>query len=952
MALAVDEDLDNLDLTSCKDRIVQLQADRERRLEATERLQEKLKALNNELAARRLEADQRKIELKDEQSRNKRRAEVKQDMGDVALAENRIEEDRQKVRDFTETMMQEKAAGPKNKEKKLSNYGFRIFDETELMVEKPMAKDGKEQPVDTVLVTHQKPNSDDVRYHLSYRVAKDTPSRKLREDACNYWGLSEVEYILLTVEHSKVHNDVPLQHCFKPNECCQLILAPKDPRRKVLTDKELEATGQKTGKKKKDKQVKASPEDASKRMNAAPNFIEWMQGKPGVWDFMMQRDRNVVDHLERMKLRSICIYAIFLILSMVVISYVKPSNQGYYMRQGPVRAMTSPVVDATGDMAPAFEDIKTQEDAWKWLTYVVSSQLMSDTSELRVHNYLVGWLRIRMQQVKSSSHATCAPQDESPAGLYCVDAIYGGANAGSEDLDFLKLYWNGYNATTTTTYTTTTEIPPVIPGQQGSSGRRLFLEPALQGLDEPTPFFNADDEADSGRVFDGTAAVDSEELEPGEEARRLGVYGMASWTQGYDYTEDVGMVKGLDGRSNTVNPWKWLHQEANSGDHAVSALTGSWQRYDPSGYNLDYDLQYSNLTGLQDAYRADMFALRERGWFTNRTRSIIVSFVLYSSSYDMWAQSDFVLEMPVSTVVVPSMHIDVFRPSYKNAEHAQVTFYLDIIRLVLAFFILIIQVWCEVSYCKTREESIWSGYLLTPLGLCDIAIGLLMIFIFVVRQIIMGMVEDPKVFLTTLILDDSPFQSNSSKAWLYRIQLAAEGPLFCCLLFRLMSFLRINRNIFILWTTLVEAVKIYFPLCLGLLPMALGLVVWAHALWHDSLRNFSNLPEALMSIVMAAHGDIDVDAMFHGHRSDRVLFGVVFFVMVWLILINGWIAVLVHVYQTVRVRAGYRPSDYAWKEKHYVAWALWRPLANCYFTRIRPRIDRPKWATGDVDDDD
>merc|ERR1719409_1628811 len=120
------------------------------------------------------------------------------------------------------------------------------------MVEKLMdPASAKEQPVDTVLVTHQKPNSDDVRYHLSYRVAKETLSKKLREDACNYWNLSEVEYILLTVENSKVHDDVILQHCFRPNECCQLILAPKDPRRTLLNEDELTATDKRVGGKKK-----------------------------------------------------------------------------------------------------------------------------------------------------------------------------------------------------------------------------------------------------------------------------------------------------------------------------------------------------------------------------------------------------------------------------------------------------------------------------------------------------------------------------------------------------------------------------------------------------------------------------------------------------------------------------------------------------------------------------
>lgn len=967
----VDEDLDNLDLTSCKDRISALQADRERRLEATERLQEKLKALNNELAARRLEAEQRRMELKEEQNRNKKRAEAQREEGELALVENQREEDRQKVRNFTEEMLQDKASGPNKKDKKLSSYGFRIFDETELMVEKAYEKEGKEQPVDTVLVTHQKPNSDDVRYHLSYRVAKDTPSKKLREDACNYWNLSEVEYILLTVEHSKVHDDVILQHCFKPNECCQLILAPKDPRRQVLTDKEKEATAQKIGKKKsKDKQVKANPEEASRRINMAGNFIEWMQTKPGIWNFMMQRDQNVIDHVTRITCRSICIYALYLILCMVILHYVKPSNEAYYMRQGPLIAMTSPAVDmATGDKAPAYDTIRTQEDAWKWLTYTVSSQLMTETGDLRVHNYLVGWVRIRMQQVKPASPATCTPKEESPPDLYCVDANYNAVNAGQEDLDFVKMYWSGYNATTTVTFTTTTttyqgqvRLPTTTvtttttttttvtttttTTTAGAGGRRLFLEssPVSQ------PYFNADDEAEM--LIFGNEGRD-EEVMLGEEARRLAVYGMADWTESYGYNDDVPRVAGEDGRSGKVDPWKFVASAANSAESAIMTLTGAWQRYDGSGYSVDYNLQYGNLTALNAAYRADMMALRERGWFTNRTRSMILTFALYSSSYDLWTQNDFILEMPVSTVVVPSKHINVYRPSYKEAAHHTLFFWVDNVRILFALYVLFVQVCCEKSYCKKREENWIFSYLITPLGLADLAIGCLTIWIYVVRHLLLGFLSNPKDDLAALINNDASFQSNSAKAFFYHQQLACEGPLFCCLLFRLLSFARINRNIFIIWTTLVEATKIYLPFCLGLIPVAYGLVVWAHSLWHNTLRQFTNIPVSSMSIIMAAHGDLNVDDMFHAHRPDRVIFGLILFVMTWLILINGWIAVLVHVYQTVRVRAGYRPSDYAWKEKHYVVWTLWRPLAMCYFKFLRRRIEKPKrFSDGDEDDDD
>lgn len=969
MALApvdeVGEDLDGMDFTiqTCKDKIMHLQADRERRLEATERLQEKLKALNNELAARRLEAEQRKMELKEEQNRNKQHALMKREMGEGADGlVLRRDEDQSKVRNKIEEMIQEKTAGPTGKEKQKTEYGFRVFDETELMVEKPMEAQSKETPVDTVLVTHQKPNSDDVRYHLSYRVAKETPSKRLREDACNYWNLSEVEYILLTVENSKVHDDVSLQHCFRPNERCQLILAPKDPRRQVLMDMELEATMPKRGKgsKPSKKADKVATEDPSKKYNQAGQFIDWMQARPGVWEFMTQRDRNVVEHITRIKPRSIIVYLFFILASLVSFLFVNPASKGYYMRHGPLLAMTRPHIDsATGEVSPGYFDIKTQEQAWHWLTHIVSEQLMKPESEsdIRAHNYIAGWLRVRMQQVGEPSPANCMPQDMAPSDSYCVSTYYDSASYGEEDLDFVRMYWDGYNHTTTVTTTTTTctfdATITTIPGCIGitngtatSGGRRLPSDPVYPGYEDEG---NSIESIYSRRESSDDHLFDADSSE--EERRRL-IYSMAPWTENHPYTSDEPTVQGTDGRSSSVSPWKFSAADKNSLDHNQGPLSGLWQKYDASGYNLDYNLSHSNLTAMFNAYRADMLALRERGWWTNRTRSIIVSFTLFSSNYEMWLNSEYVLETPASAIVHPVIHVNTFRPSYKDLSNSQTIFWIDNIRLLFSLFILCIQIYSEIGYCKKAEESWLTGYLITPLGVADVGIVVFMLMIYVIRQILLGFVEEPVTFLQDIIDNENGFMGTMPVAHLYRLQLQMEGPLFCCLVFRFFSFLRINRQIYIIWATLVEAARLYLPFCLVLTPVLFGMVVWAHGLWHSTQRMYSSIPTSAMSVVMMVHGDIDVQALFRAHRPDTLVFGILLYVVVWLFLINAWVAVMVHVYQTTRVRAGYQPSDYKWEEKHYVKWSLWRPFAKIYFNVLRPHIEKPKDLKGDDDDDD
>jgi len=395
-----------------------------------------------------------------------------------------------------------------------------------------------------------------------------------------------------------------------------------------------------------------------------------------------------------------------------------------------------------------------------------------------------------------------------------------------------------------------------------------------------------------------------------------------------------------------------MDSTANIESHAEQVLSGSWGRYAPSGYNLDYHLQHDNMTAMYLAYRSDMVALRERGWFTNRTRSIIVSFTLYSSNFDLWMQNDYVLEMPATAIVHPNKHIDVFSPSLKDSAHGFILFWLDNIRMLCALYILIGQVYYEISVARVREEKWLYTYLLTPVGLADIAIGGLMIWIYVVRQITLGLVEEQDIFLKSLVDNEFGFQSTNARATLYRQHLQVEAPLMCLLLFRFFSLLRINRQVFIIWTTLVESARRFLPFCLVLAPVGFGLVIWAHGLWHSTQKQYTSLPLAAMSVIMMIHGDVKVIDMFESHRPDTLIFGFVLYVVTWLLLVNAWIAVLVHVYQNVRVRAGYRPADYKWQEMHHVQWSLWRPVAAFYFKYLRPRIDRPKSFQIAEDDDD
>jgi len=444
------DDLDDLDETACTERIAALQAQRERRREYIERLQEKLKALNGELAARKEEADRSKRELEQEQAKNKKAAEQRRATGGAAapsqdgkvalLASPEAQEQKvDKVQRFIEEQLHKKV----EKRSQRNERGIRNFDETDLLVEKPMEEQTKEVEYrDTVLITYY--TGSEHKFNLSYRVDRTMPVKRLREDACLYWGLSEVEFILKTLENSKVHDDLPIQNCFRPNEPAHLILQEKTPKNMTLLESEIKAIEPKIGaNRSRARARKAAPEKTEDSRGSKPNnadFFQQMQAVPGFYEYMTQRDRNVVGHLERIKYLSMCVYTVLLIASVLSVQLMQPPSLEYWCRNGVYDAMTRGGTNsATGQVFPEYKAIRSQDEVWDWLTNTVSSQLFSNTSHLRRDNYLPGWVQIRMQQVKPASHAACGKQ--APAATLCIEGAYGTDTMGTEDMEAVRLIW-------------------------------------------------------------------------------------------------------------------------------------------------------------------------------------------------------------------------------------------------------------------------------------------------------------------------------------------------------------------------------------------------------------------------------------------------------------------------------------------------------------------------------
>mmetsp|Transcript_43618 Transcript_43618/g.123417 ORF Transcript_43618/g.123417 Transcript_43618/m.123417 type:complete len:873 (-) Transcript_43618:194-2812(-) len=458
--MEIDEDfegeLEGLDITACKTKITLLQAQRERRREATERLQEKLKALNYELAARKEEAETQRKRVADEMEMNKRHAEQQrartggQDSGAIVPAGGAFSDlETDQVRRFVEQHLSNALVhrAPRNE------LGIRLFEERDLMVEKPIHAGSSEgMSVDTVLITHWRSASSELKFHLSYRVGRDTTAKKLREDACLYWGISEVEYILWTKNNCKVSDDLLIQNCFKPNEEAHLILAPKTPKKVEPPERVSDLIRARAGPKARQVGRKKVANNAAQNVDVVAkadferqggSFYDDMSKLTGLFEFMTQRDRNNMAHIKRIRCGAFCLYFFLTMLTLVSFNFVKPPDKEYFCRLG--------VYQALSDTGPQlFNQIRSPPEVWTWLETAIPEQVFINTSSLRQSNLLAGTLRIWMQQVKDESAEACQEDVPTTSGIKCLSEDYNENTAGTEDLKAVKAFWDNGTAESAT----------------------------------------------------------------------------------------------------------------------------------------------------------------------------------------------------------------------------------------------------------------------------------------------------------------------------------------------------------------------------------------------------------------------------------------------------------------------------------------------------------------------
>jgi hypothetical protein len=228
-----------------------------------------------------------------------------------------------------------------------------------------------------------------------------------------------------------------------------------------------------------------------------------------------------------------------------------------------------------------------------------------------------------------------------------------------------------------------------------------------------------------------------------------------------------------------------------------------------------------------------------------------------------------------------------------------------------------------------------------PLGLADLAISIGTFYVLIVRWLVMESAKE------VVYAQERSFTSFKAAAYLYHQHSVLEAVVGALIIFRLLSYLRINRHIFIIWQTIYVAFVSFIRFLLVLVPILLGFVAVAYTLYTAHRGECSSFSKAVTFVIMDLNG-AKLEDSEHQHPLSLV-YSTLFFIVVQLVIVNSWIAVVIQSYQKVRVASGYKPRDYNWKEYDYVNWSLYGPFRHAYLKYIRPSIEKPQDLNADDD---
>jgi hypothetical protein len=413
-------------------------------------------------------------------------------------------------------------------------------------------------------------------------------------------------------------------------------------------------------------------------------------------------------------------------------------------------------------------------------------------------------------------------------------------------------------------------------------------------------------------------------------------------------------------------------------------MAGTFSVYSNFRYVIEYPLLAD--TAFQEGVAAatflkDMAILKENFWIDQTTDAVLVEFVVFNGNYQVWAACRFLFEFLPGTKIRPYSDINTFQPSLTytidetQAANASVnaiqrtdsyamdlnlSVSIDWLRLAIIVLTFGIVVYSERRHLRLMELPM-KRYFQSFRFLLDLTILGCTVALVLQRNMPCEMRCESPYFASNLPSFTSGWDIGSlvdalraeegytyvvDRSQQYRNMDVLDAIIVSCLSYRCVSFLRINRRLYVVWKAMTNALMILATFSWIFVPYLIGFIFLAKVFYGAASYDFSTYARTAGTLIAMLNGEFDVASVLRTNRVWTVVFALVFTLTFMFFLLNVFTAIIIRTFNEARIQYGYRldTDKFSWSWADYRAYLFWG-----WVRRGASRVRCPRRRKGNVE---
>jgi hypothetical protein len=266
--------------------------------------------------------------------------------------------------------------------------------------------------------------------------------------------------------------------------------------------------------------------------------------------------------------------------------------------------------------------------------------------------------------------------------------------------------------------------------------------------------------------------------------------------------------------------------------------------YDGSGYVVDFDPMKTYGT-----WSTQLTELKDNEFISESTRSIFLTFTIFSPSISMWVACEFLFETSVIGLVNPTYAIiRPFRPDILETGGEQGLWATEFLRLFLIIYILCILIIKRVVQMKSLSKIFSVDVILQLLS--DLMIISFAITIFIIVLILSSKTSQDCLSSTTYI-------DFVQKSYWYSVIFVLESYLLLVIVVKLLGILTVVESLTIIKISYGTAIKQLLSYAFIIFPVLACAALICMQIWGPFSTDYKTFNHAFVSITYLVLGKGD-----------------------------------------------------------------------------------------------